>query len=448
MTTPVTAAAPAARPAPTSDSGGTESAEPFASALDGALGRSEVDGAGAQAGGHQSADQEEKAAADGVIATPAETGSTAPGVVAALWALLTGAGKAGGTDAEAAGAAGTGTPVAAGHVDGIPPGLAAATRAAGGVAHGLNGTAPGQLAKEARAAADAATAAPAAAAAPAPSVAAARAAAEALAAAGIQDVAVETTGTTGSTADPVAGPTGPVSTPVAAPATTDGEAAPAPAPSAPSGALPIAAPDGSGGTAADSGSGSGAGTGDDGSARTDAVPTSGQAGPATSTAPVPRAEAGTGAAVAQPVSGQIARQVAVLRGGPDGSHTMTVVLTPDTLGPVEVSVTVSQGTVELTLRGAHEHGRAALLDAVPDLRRDLEAAGLTCSRLDVDRGSRDGASSSSQQNAGRPGEHGPGGRGPQHDRSDGGARPWHRSADTGEGPRATTRSASGLDVRV
>jgi flagellar hook-length control protein FliK len=153
--------------------------------------------------------------------------------------------------------------------------------------------------------------------------------------------------------------------------------------------------------------------------------------------------------VAHPVSHQIAKHVAVLRGGPDGSHTMTVVLTPESLGPVEVSVTVSKGAVELTLRGAHEHGRAALLDAVPDLRRDLEAAGLTCSRLDVDRGSRDGAwSSSSQQHAGRPGEQGHGGRGSQHDRSEAGARPWQRSADRGEGPRATTRTASGLDVRV
>ena len=64
---------------------------------------------------------------------------------------------------------------------------------------------------------------------------------------------------------------------------------------------------------------------------------------------------------------------------------MTLVLTPDTLGPVEVQVTLQKGTVDLTLRGAHEHGRAALLDALPDLRRDLEAAGLSCSRLEVDR---------------------------------------------------------------
>jgi flagellar hook-length control protein FliK len=127
---------------------------------------------------------------------------------------------------------------------------------------------------------------------------------------------------------------------------------------------------------------------------------------------------------------------------------MTVVLTPESLGPVEVSVTVSQGIVELTLRGAHEHGRAALLEAVPDLRRDLEAAGLTCTRLDVDRGNRDGGWSSSQQHAGRPGEQGPGNRSSQRDSSDDGARPWHRSADRGEGTRAPARAAAGLDLRV
>ena len=64
---------------------------------------------------------------------------------------------------------------------------------------------------------------------------------------------------------------------------------------------------------------------------------------------------------------------------------MTLVLTPENLGPVEVSVTLTKGTVDLTLRGAHDMGRAALLDGLPDLRRDLESAGLTCSRLEVDR---------------------------------------------------------------
>ena len=48
----------------------------------------------------------------------------------------------------------------------------------------------------------------------------------------------------------------------------------------------------------------------------------------------PRRDAGaTGDSAAQPVGSQVARQVAVLRGGPDGAHTMTLVLTPETLGP-------------------------------------------------------------------------------------------------------------------
>ena len=103
---------------------------------------------------------------------------------------------------------------------------------------------------------------------------------------------------------------------------------------------------------------------------------------------------------------------------------MTLVLTPDTLGPVEVQVTLQKGTVDLTLRGAHEHGRAALLDALPDLRRDLEAAGLTTSRLEVDRDSggawldRHSAQQQAQQQA-MAQQQGFGDRGGQQDRGRG-----------------------------
>ena len=45
-------------------------------------------------------------------------------------------------------------------------------------------------------------------------------------------------------------------------------------------------------------------------------------------APAGAADAATGDSAAQPVGTQVARQVAVLRGGPDGAHTMTLVLTP------------------------------------------------------------------------------------------------------------------------
>jgi flagellar hook-length control protein FliK len=169
-------------------------------------------------------------------------------------------------------------------------------------------------------------------------------------------------------------------------------------------------------------------------------------------APAGDVDGATGASAAQPVGTQVARQVAVLRGGPDGAHTMTLVLTPDTLGPVEVQVTLQKGSVDLTLRGAHEHGRAALLDALPDLRRDLEAAGLSPSRLEVDRDSGGawlGRHAAQQQAMAQ--QQGSGDRGHQQDRGEGRSRPWVGSADTrtsGPTPAAHRSTSSGVDYRV
>jgi flagellar hook-length control protein FliK len=84
-----------------------------------------------------------------------------------------------------------------------------------------------------------------------------------------------------------------------------------------------------------------------------------------------------------PVAAQLGRQLAVLTNAPDGSQTMTLVITPDDLGPVTIQATVTNGTLDLTLHGAHEHGRHALADALPDLRRDLEGAGVSVNRLEV-----------------------------------------------------------------
>jgi flagellar hook-length control protein FliK len=167
-------------------------------------------------------------------------------------------------------------------------------------------------------------------------------------------------------------------------------------------------------------------------------------------APPVDAEGPTGDSAAQPVGTQVARQVAVLRGGPDGAHTMTLVLTPDTLGPVEVQVTLQKGTVDLTLRGAHEQGRAALLDALPDLRRDLEAAGLSCSSLEVDRDS--GGSwldrhSAQQQAAAQQQTFGD--RGGQQAPGDTRSRPWQRTADSSDdrtAPTSNRSTSSGVDV--
>jgi flagellar hook-length control protein FliK len=99
-----------------------------------------------------------------------------------------------------------------------------------------------------------------------------------------------------------------------------------------------------------------------------------------------------------PVAAQLTPQLAVLRSAPDGSHTMTLVIAPESLGPVSVRVTVSGGALDLTLHGASAHGRHALTEALPELRRDLEAAGLTFSRLEVDaRGGGDGPGSRTAQ---------------------------------------------------
>ncbi|TFV78540.1 flagellar hook-length control protein FliK [Blastococcus sp. CT_GayMR19] len=242
----------------------------------------------------------------------------------------------------------------------------------------------------------------------------------------------------------------PVVVPTPAPVTPDGEVA---SPTGSSSADAVVAP--AGGTpgealSADAG-GAGQPGGDD--SPPPAVGTPGQAavapvasGASATTAAVAAADGATGADANLPVGAQVARQVAVLSGGPDGDHSMTLVLTPDTLGEVQVQVTLSKGSIELALRGAHEHGRAALMDALPELRRELEAAGLNPSRVEVARdtgGSWLDRQPSPQQGFGE--------RGGQHDRGENRSRPWGRPADIGgSGPSTNPNrsTSSGVDVLV
>ncbi len=155
----------------------------------------------------------------------------------------------------------------------------------------------------------------------------------------------------------------------------------------------------------------------------------------------------------QPVAAQLAPPVATLAAGPNGTHTLTLVLTPETLGQVEVRVTVTDGTLDIGLRGASDAGRAALLDALPDLRRDLESSGLACSRLQVDR--EQAGSGQSQAQAGweqarqQADERGRGpaqGRGAVDDRG----RPWLRTDPDGSRPAADAvhPASSAFDVRA
>ncbi|WP_222265406.1 flagellar hook-length control protein FliK [Modestobacter marinus] len=177
----------------------------------------------------------------------------------------------------------------------------------------------------------------------------------------------------------------------------------------------------------------------------------------TTSAPAPAtATAGTSTAPSsadadQPVATQLGRQLAVLTEAPDGTQTMTLVITPDELGPVSIQATITDGTIDLTLLGAHEHGRQALAEALPDLRRELETAGLSVSRLEV--GTDAGRDGDSWQRAGqqqlpdpRGGSQGQPGRAPADGRG------WVRDDDqNGAGTPVRTADPStsrGVDVRV
>jgi flagellar hook-length control protein FliK len=260
---------------------------------------------------------------------------------------------------------------------------------------------------------------------------------------------------------------------VVAPADTDGPAAVAPplptvagaadtvpvpgTPGLPAGGSAV----GSDATATD-GSGTGSGSGAPTSAAAESGPapaddlTTGVPGtaPPTGAAPAPATGAAAPAAPAAretPVAAQLAPQLAVLRNAPEGSQTMTVVLTPDSLGEVTVQVTITDGTLDLMLRGASEHGRHALTDALPELRRELEGAGLSFSRLAVDPDApRDGGA------GGRTAEQqlfadlrGNGGQ--QQGSSPHRARAWTTTGtSSGEGPApaAHPSASSGVDIRV
>ena len=432
MTTPLVTAAPApapatASPATTDTHGG---AERFASALegvrddavsggqDGPRGReraAETDGAPAEPAA-EATDGEQPATEQPVAGQPAVSGA---GMPPGLWALLTGIGPGAPAPAAAADHATAGSAVVpaadtvtAGTVVAppvVPDGVPAAVPPADVPAPAPTGLPAGAVPVPDAPAADAV---PPAAPGPTP----ATATADPLPGLTVVLAAADAPGT--PTAPELVAPETvvPLPQPAAAPAPAEGagtdpgsppdQDTPAPAPAPP------------------------------------AAPTAAVPAPAVPAAtPVPTAE--PAAPAAPPVAGQVAQHVAVLRSAPDGTHTMTLVLTPETLGPVEVQVTLSQGSVDLALKSATEAGRAALLDALPDLRRDLASAGLTCTNASVDRDA--GASWASAQ------QHAAGDRAGQQGQPDGRGRPWLRGAEADPGrpaPGTTAIPSSGLDVRV
>ena len=118
----------------------------------------------------------------------------------------------------------------------------------------------------------------------------------------------------------------------------------------------------------------------------DTAPAAGVATAApTTTAPVPALPAPSiNAPRPVHVAHQVATQVAVLATAPNGVHTMTIQITPDNLGPIQVQVTLVDGVVDMSVLTALEVGRDTIAQAAPELRRYLEAVGLTCNNVEVD----------------------------------------------------------------
>ncbi|MGY1723145.1 flagellar hook-length control protein FliK [Blastococcus sp. SYSU DS0533] len=448
MTAPVTAAAPAARTAPaTSTAGGSgETAAPFASALDGALAGGVRD-AGAEGREHpsgQAPDDQTAAAEEQATAPVVATGAAA--VAAGLWALLRGAtatppAEDAAGPAVAASAAATSTapavtapaltptgtvdPAGAAPAPGAPAaptaGPVPGTPAAGRPGPELPATASTRAAAATTVIGDGAEHGRAAGRAETPGIAvvadtpaASRKAGAQLPAAAGTSVATPATGTPGL---PVAG------APAAAVGGQQASGDPGTGREGAAGVAPVPAVEAE-------------------------VPPAVTGAPAPAPAPLPATGAATGTGAATPVSAQVSRQVALLSDAGTGSHTMTLVLTPENLGPVQLQVTVAEGVLDLTLRGAHELGRAALLEALPELRRDLEAAGLSPSRVEVDADA--GGSWLSRHAAEQQARQDTGSRGGSHEPAGGWSRPGGRPADSGEGRAAPQNrsTSSGVDVRV
>lgn len=119
---------------------------------------------------------------------------------------------------------------------------------------------------------------------------------------------------------------------------------------------------------------------------------------APTTAPTAPTTAATAAAPAAPpaVPAQLAAAVTPVVTQADGSHRVTVHLLPEGLGRVDVRVSVHGDEVRLLLASADPVTRELLRDGLPELRAQLEDAGLRAGRLDVQGG---GAATSSWQGA-------------------------------------------------
>lgn len=155
------------------------------------------------------------------------------------------------------------------------------------------------------------------------------------------------------------------------------------------------------------------------------------------------AAAGVAATPAPNLAAQLSGTALALARRPDGTHTVTMSVNPETLGPVTVRAIVDPTGIRIELHAA-EHAREALRAVLPELRRDLTgfAAG---ARLDLAEGGAGDASRSPDRDAAAPQrDDGAGGQrehGAARERSTAAELAQHRPPPT-EGVRAMTVAAT------
>ena len=87
------------------------------------------------------------------------------------------------------------------------------------------------------------------------------------------------------------------------------------------------------------------------------------------------APAAAARAAAPDLAAQLSSPLRGLRTAGDGTHSMTISVTPDNLGPVQVRAHVSGENVRIELVAPTDQAREALKAILPDLRRDLSSGG-------------------------------------------------------------------------
>jgi flagellar hook-length control protein FliK len=91
---------------------------------------------------------------------------------------------------------------------------------------------------------------------------------------------------------------------------------------------------------------------------------------------------------------QVVRALRPLMQSPDGTYRVSLALSPEHLGDVEVHLELTDGQMHVRLVAEHAEAREALRVALPELRQELATQGIQAGDLDVDdspaQGARDG----------------------------------------------------------